>query len=260
MRGCLEHGIAAVSVCLGVCLCHGGEPAKPNPASIVRPADSVAPEPRDREEYLLTIEEVEGGSPKLARPQGAALRDSGWLETADGASHQLRVNKRIEVLISPVSPFHLKVNDRGEVVELNGRLRKSDPKIISHAREDFRIEVEYRTARPDGAKTGMNSSIPISLGRKWWMKGAIGSPDRIWSLEKRPRANDLPLIDKLQEISQKGNVSYDILWTSPHEHFLPLQLSELGANFIFQGAGHFGSHARAGQTRGRRDTVPHRPS
>lgn len=146
MRGCLEHGIAAVSVCLGVCLCHGGEPAKPNPASIVRPADSVAPEPRDREEYLLTIEEVEGGSPKLARPQGAALRDSGWLETADGASHQLRVNKRIEVLISPVSPFHLKVNDRGEVVELNGRLRKSDPKIISHARR-----LSDRGRVPDGA-------------------------------------------------------------------------------------------------------------
>ena len=63
---------------------------------------------------------------------------------------------------------------------------------------------------------------------------------RVGSLEKRPPANDIvPLIDKLHEISQAGNVGYDIRWASPQERFLPLQLSELGANFVYQGARSF---------------------
>jgi len=75
------------------------------------------------EEYLLKIEEVEGRVPQIERPEGAPAAEVGWLQVAAADSEPIRIGRRIEILISTASEFHLRVKDRGELIELKGKLQ-----------------------------------------------------------------------------------------------------------------------------------------
>ena len=160
------------------------------------------------EEYILKIEEVEGPPPQIKHMEGSPTTGYGWLEVTDTVADRIHIAKCTELLVSTDSKFYLKINNRSNIVELDGRLQKSDgvsfsqvgiltesqqpPHIVTIEQgQDFLIQVEYRCEREDGHQAAMLSpSIPIRFGKKYCMVGLgmVGGryaiPPMLWSLEK----------------------------------------------------------------------------
>ena len=152
-------------------------------------------------DYFLTIEDVEGPVPQIERPEGAPPTDVGWLQVADGDSEPIRIGRRIKILVSTATEFHLRVKDRGELIELKGKLQKSKgvsaqapkvfagrpqpPTITGEQGQDFVVNVEYGRVLQDGRRATMRTAIPIRFGKKFCLGGGLNSfPPTIWSLEK----------------------------------------------------------------------------
>jgi hypothetical protein len=152
------------------------------------------------EEYLLKIEEVEGPPPRFKYVEGAPEADSGWLDVANGSAHKVSTGNTVELLVSTSSPFHLKLEDHGEVRTLDGRLERSKrvlpqqpnmpngqpqpPHIFGEQGEDFLIHVKYMQVTKDGQHRNMESPVPIRFGKKFCLSGMRMFPTTLWSLEK----------------------------------------------------------------------------
>jgi len=152
-------------------------------------------------EYLLKIEDVEGPVPQIERPEGAPPMEVGWLPVAAADSEPIRIARRIEILVSTATEFHLRVRDRGELIELKGKLQKSKgvsaqvtkvfagrqqpPTITGEQGQDFVVNVEYGRVLQDGRRATMRTAIPIRFGKRFCLGGGLNSfPPTLWSLEK----------------------------------------------------------------------------
>ena len=206
MSNRLVAGIGMLILFVGDCF--GQEVYRPRPVSPNEAAGltSVASGAAG-ETYLLKIEQIEGPAPRIEQPQtpGIPPRESGWVEAAQASSDSVRIVKGIELLVSIDSPFHLKLTDRGNVVELSGRLTKSEivparvmhfdasgqqpPLVVGEQRQDFVVEVEY-TRVSDGKTCRMSGPIAIRFGKKWLTApgprmagGGRAFPQTMWSVE-----------------------------------------------------------------------------
>lgn len=148
-------------------------------------------------DFLLSVKEVKGATPKIERHKDVLLTEVGWLPVASADSETLQIGRQIEIVVSTGTEFHLRVKDRGELIELKGRVRKSEegssftPTVINTGKQspDFVIEVEYRHHDPeDHGFVYVRTSIPVRFGRTFCLgsgvSGVPGFPATLWSLEK----------------------------------------------------------------------------
>jgi hypothetical protein len=188
--------------------CFGQEFCRPLPVSPENVSGATsAGSGGSGEAYLLKIEEVESPVPRVEQIPipGVPQMESGWVQAGQSNSTSIRIAKSIELMVSINSPFHLKITDRGDVVELSGRLIRSaiipakaprfdatgqqPPQAVGEQGQDFLVEVEYKHVS-EGQTRGMTSSIPIRVGKKWLMAGGLrlagdrrAFPPMLWSIE-----------------------------------------------------------------------------
>ena len=157
------------------------------------------------EEYILKIEEIEGSAiPPIEHVVGMPTNSSGFLQVIEDDSNSIRISRCTELLVSTNARFHLKIKDRGNIVELDGRLQKSDgvsfsqvgvltepqqppQRVTIEQGQDFLLtQVEYKCGREDGQRATMQSpSLPIRFGKKYCIVGGLCPiPPMLWSLEK----------------------------------------------------------------------------
>jgi hypothetical protein len=194
--------------------CLGQEFVSPVPVVPDRASAVASVKSGSGDEYLLKIEEVEGPAPQVEQSAipGAPSRKFGWVKAGQNSPNSVRVAKSIEFLVSINSPFHLKITDCGDGVELHGRMTKSvivparpmhrdargqqPPQAVVEQDEDFRVQVEYSHFKKDGQWAGMKSSVPIRFGKKYLMAESFPFPipQTLWSIEtvKPASANSPP--------------------------------------------------------------------
>ena len=143
------------------------------------------------EEYLLTIEEVEGlependnGLPPASMSAALPPTVNGWLELNKEMLGRMNAVKTTELLVSTKLRFHLRIEENGSVMEMDGRVQKAEtpaaksvpaatgPQKPAKAasgppRPDVVLEVELKHASEPGAKQTMKSAMPMQCGKRY---------------------------------------------------------------------------------------------
>lgn len=163
------------------------------------------------EDYLLVIEEVEGiepetddGLPPATIPAALPPTVGGWIELNKEFLSRMNAVKTIELLVSTAAPFHLRIDEHGSVMQIEGRLRtadmpsepdqkpapaaapqKAEKSVSPPPKSQIVIDVEVKRAREPGSNSQMNLSLPVESGKRYRSPpGFRESTTTVWSLRK----------------------------------------------------------------------------
>jgi hypothetical protein len=157
------------------------------------------------EEYMLTIQEVdttdvEGlqpGPPGMPGPMSPAF--GGWSEAGKAVLAQMNTIKSTEMLVSANARFHLRIEDADGMMELDGRLKKSEetaakqsPATAPSAKKsaakpgpELMVDIEYKYAGHENRRDTMKATLPMRCGKKYIMPGGSAvTTTTLWSITK----------------------------------------------------------------------------
>ncbi len=159
------------------------------------------------EEYLLTIEEVEGlqsvtedGMPPVSMSATVPPPVQGWLELNKDALAKMNALKTTELLISTDSRFHLRIEEAGRVTEMNGRVQKVKTPAAKTApaaseakktgktaggppRPDVILEIDFKQVSEPNGQRSMKIAMPMQCGKQYRFPSDLGqSSTTIWSV------------------------------------------------------------------------------